>query len=317
MNAPLSAPSRPSKISEAPVSETQISELSLADEPKVVAPKLAPRAHKGRSWMLSLTGVCFIFGALMAMQLRATQQMRDNRIKEKQGAVAAASLATEMKAKADAAARERTAMEAKISRLTDDLKSNGKLSASQVSMLNGQIKELQTVSGLTPVSGPGIQIVLSDNPNVGTSDASSILPGIVHDYDLLQVVNELRAAKAEAIAVYGAGGEPVRVTGYTPIRCVGPTIMINWEQVAAPFTIEAVGNSDRMMSAVSMPGGIIDYLKSMGEGGIGVKVGKVGGIELPAATGGVPKLRVAKTEATDAEKANSIANNAAKEVAPR
>ena len=268
--------------------------------------------------MLSLTGVCFIFGALVAMQLRATQQMRENRVKEKQGAVAAASLAGEMKVKAEAAARERAEMEAKVTKLTNDLKNNGKLSAGQVAILNGQIKELQTVSGLTPVSGPGIKIVLADNPNVGTSDASSILPGIVHDYDLLQVVNELRAAKAEAIAVYGAGGEPVRITGYTPIRCVGPTIMINWEQVAAPFTIEAVGNADRMLSAVTMPGGIIDYLKDMGEGGIGVKVEKVGGgMELPAASGGVPKLRVAKTEATDAEKASDIADNAAKAVAPR
>lgn len=315
MNAPLSAPPRTPKISASASDQTPVivdSSPSLAP-----APRPTPRAHKGRSWMLSLTGVCFVFGALVAMQLRATQQMRDNRIKEKQGAVAAASLATEMKAKAEVAARERTAMEAKISSLTDDLKNNGKLSVSQVAMLNGQIKELQTVSGLTPVSGPGIKIMLADNPNVGTSDASSFLPGIVHDYDVLQVVNELRAAKAEAIAVYGAGGEPVRVTGYTPIRCVGPTIMINWEQVAAPFTIEAVGNTERMLSAVTMPGGIIDNLKNMGEGGIGVKVEKVGNMELPAATGGVPKMRVAKTEATDAEKASDIASNAAREVAPQ
>ena len=291
MNAPLSAPPRNSKISEsAPVSP------------------VAPRAHKGKSWMLSLTGVCFIFGALVAMQLRATQQMRDNRIKEKQGAVAAATLASEMKAKAEVAARARSAMEVKVIKLTKELRDNGKLTESQVATLNGQIKELQTVSGLTPVSGPGIKIVLSDNPNVDTSDASLALPGLVHDYDLLQVVNELRSAKAEAIAVYGAGGEPVRVTGYTPIRCVGPTIMVNWDQVAAPFTIEAVGNADRMYSAVMMGGGIIDSLKSLGEAGIGVKVEKFANMELPAASGGVPQLRVAKSEATDAEKANDAAN---------
>ena len=258
--------------------------------------------------MLSLTGVCFIFGALVAMQLRATQQMRDNRIKEQQGAVAAATLASEMKVKAEAAARERSVMEAKVTKLTVELKNNGKLTASQVATLNGQIKELQTVSGLTPVSGPGIKITLSDNPNVDTSDASLALPGLVHDYDLLQVVNELRSAKAEAIAVYGAGGETVRVTGYTPIRCVGPTIMVNWDQVAAPFTIEAVGSADRMYSAVMMGGGIIDSLKSLGEAGIGVKVEKVDRMELPAASGGVPKLRVAKSEATDAEIANDAAN---------
>lgn len=301
MNAPLSAPPRNSKTPD----------LMPAEKPQIVASAPAPRAHKGKSWMISLTGVCFIFGALVAMQLRATQQMRDNRLKEKQGAVAAATLATEMKTKAEAAARQRETTEAQLIKLKEDLKNNGKLSASQVAALNGQIKELQTVSGLTPVSGPGIKIVLSDNPNVDTNDASLALPGLVHDYDLLQVVNELRSAKAEAIAVYGAGGDQVRVTGYTPIRCVGPTIMVNWDQVAAPFTIEAVGNADRMYSAVMMGGGIIDSLKSLGEAGIGVKVEKVGRMELPAATGGVPQLRVAKTEATDIEKASEAVNGAA------
>ena len=265
--------------------------------------------------MLSLTGVCFVFGALVAMQLRATQQMRDNRVKEKQGEAQAANLAAEMKTKAAAANRERQKSDAQLTALKDKLAKSGKLTASQVAALSGQIKELQAVSGLTPVSGPGIRITLADNPDVDTKDASLALPGLVHDYDLLQVVNELRSAKAEAITVYGAGGDAVRVTGYTPIRCVGPTIMVNWEQVAAPFTIEAVGNPKRMMSAVTMSGGIIDSLQSLGEAGIRVKVEEIGNIEMPAATGGLPQMRVAKTEATDAEKASAVADDAAQEVA--
>ena len=274
---------------------------------------LAPRAHKGKSWMLSLTGVCFIFGALVAMQLRATQQMRDNRIKEKQGAVQAATLAAEMKTKAAAADRERLAMDAKMTALKDQLSKSGKLTATQVAALNGQIKELQTVAGFTPVTGPGIKIVMSDDPAVQGGDASLAMAGLVHDYDLQQVVNELRSAKAEAIAIYGAGGEPVRVTGYTPIRCVGPTIMVNWEGVAAPFTIEAIGNPKTLTSALMMPGGIVDNLKN--GAAIGVKVMTSDEIELPAASGGVPKLRVAKSQATDAEKASAIADEAAKTVA--
>ena len=305
MNAPLSASSRSTKSPDAAPAEVGANPAQVP----------VARARKGRSWMLSLTGVCFIFGALVAMQLRATQQMREARIKDKQGAAQAETLASEMKTKAAAAAAEREKMDAKLTALKGELAKNGKLTATQVAALNGQIKELQTVSGLTPVSGPGIRITLSDNPNVDTADASLALPGLVHDYDLLQVVNELRSAKAEAIGVYGAGGDAVRVTGYTPIRCVGPTIMVNWEQVAAPFTIEAVGNSKRMMSAVMMSGGIVDNLRSLGEAGINVKVEEVANMELPAATGGVPKMRVAKTEATDAEKASAVADEATKKVA--
>ena len=282
MNAPLSASSlRP----DAP------SETASASAP---APA-APRARAGRSWMLSLTGVCFVFGGLLAMQLRATQQVRENRVRDQQGAVAASKMSAEMKARADKAEQDRKASQTQLAAIKAKLAKTGTLNASQIAALGAQIKDLQTVAGLTTVIGPGVKIVLSDNPDMNTSDASLALPGLVHDYDLQQVVNELRAAKAEAIAIYGAGGDPVRVTGYTPIRCVGPTIMVNWEGVAAPFTIEAIGNPKTLMSALMMPAGIVDNLKN--SGAIGVKVESVDRIEMPAATGGVPKLRVAKTEA--------------------
>lgn len=246
--------------------------------------------------MISLTGVCFVFGALVAMQLRATQQLRDNRVRDKAGVAQAAKMSSEMKVKAAAAEKYRIAKEAELNHLKIELAKTGTLNATQIAALNGQIKDLQAVAGLTTVKGPGIKIVLSDNPAVDTSDASLAMPGLVHDYDLQQVVNELRAAKAEAIAIYGAGGEPVRVTGYTPIRCVGPTIMVNWEGVAAPFTIEAIGNPKTLSSALLMAGGIVDSLKN--GGAIGVKVTTVDKLELPSATGGVPKLRVAKTDET-------------------
>lgn len=300
MNAPLTAPRPP-----------QSSDLPIIVETSPNAPQ-QPRARKGRSWMVSLTGVCFIFGALVAMQLRATQQMRDNQVKEKKGAIEATAQAAQMKIKAAAADRERLTMDAELGALKRKLVDGGKLTTTQITALNGQIKELQTVAGLTNLRGPGIRITLSDDPAVAGGDPSQAMPGLVHDFDLQQVVNELRSAKAEAIAIYGAGGEPVRVTGYTPIRCVGPTIMVNWEGVAAPFTIEAIGNPNTLTSAMTMAGGIVDNLKSSAT--IGVKVENVDNIELPAATGGVPKMRVAKSEATDAEKVSHINKEAAKKV---
>ena len=301
MNAPLSASSRSHQPDASP---TEVS----------AAGKVAPRAHKGKSWMLSLTGVCFVFGALVAMQLRATQQVRENRLKDKQGAAQAATLASEMKVKADAAQRERLAKDAELARLKSDLNEKGTLSAAQIAALNGQIKELQAISGLTPVSGPGVRITLSDNPDMPTDDPSGIAPGIVHDFDLQQVVNELRSAKADAIAIHGADGDAVRVTGYTPIRCVGAPILINWEAVTGPYTIEAIGNPKTLASALTMPGGIVENLKN--GGAIGVKVETVENMELPAALG-VPKMRVAKSEATEAEQVSAATDDAVKKVAVR
>ena len=44
---------------------------------------------------------------------------------------------------------------------------------------------------------------------------------IIHDDDLLRVINELRAAGAEAIAINGE-----RIVAMSEIRCAGPTLSV-------------------------------------------------------------------------------------------
>ena len=165
------------------------------------------------------------------------------------------------------------------------LTSGSRMSATQAKQLTARIKELETTAGLTPVSGPGVVIRLSDNPNAAGEALGSFAPGLVHDFDLLQVVNELRAAGADAIAVNGT-----RITGYTPIRCVGPVIYINWEPAAAPFKVEAIGDPNTLISALKMPKGIVDNLKNQT---LGVQITPARNLRLPP-TGGIPRLKTAK-----------------------
>lgn len=252
-----------------------------------------PRAKSRRSWLVSVTLVCFVFGGLLASQLRAIQNVHENEALQKKGQKDAQLIAAKMKEEAAQSEKDREIMQKKIAALQLNLKNSGSLSIAQVTALNTQIKELQSVAGLTAVTGPGIRMVLSDDPQAAAASngAGGFLPGIVHDFDLLQAVNELRLAKADAIAIHGADGEVMRVTGYTPIRCVGSPIMVNWEPVAAPFTIEAVGDPKTLLSALKMPGGIVENLKNSG---LGVKVVEVKKLELPSASGGAPRMKVAK-----------------------
>lgn len=269
-----------------------LSTPTLAPRAEIRAPKTA---RQGRSWIYSLTGVCFIFGGLLAMQLRATQQINANQQTQKAGIVEAKQLAAKMKEQAASSAKERARLNAQLAGALAKLRLGNTLTTAQVAALNSQIKDLQTVAGLTPISGPGVRLVLSDNPNAAqVTNTETVQPGwgMVHDYDLLQVVNELRSAKADAIAIKGPGGTTFRITSYTPIRCVGPVIYINWEPVAAPFTVEAVGDAQTLKSALTLPNGIVDQLRNNGP--VGVKVATVGALELPAAAGGAPKMRVAK-----------------------
>ena len=251
----------------------------------------AAKRRTRSTWLISLTAVCFVFGGLTAMQLRATETANENRVKRTAGLQEKQAEVAKMKDQLGKEEEQRKALEASLEAAKAKLATSGTLTQKQVAQLNAEIKKVQLVAGLTPVTGPGIIIKLSDDPEVakagGVPLPGGFTPGIVHDFDVLQMVNELRAAKAEAIAVNGT-----RITAYTPIRCVGPTILINWEPAAAPFIIKAVGDPERLASSVNMPNGIVDNLRN---NTLGVKVNQVDELELPAAEG-VPTMRVVKAE---------------------
>ena len=81
----------------------------------------------------------------------------------------------------------------------------------------------RVLAGLTDIHGPGVEIVLNDRKkdNIMPDEMFSITDFIVHDSDLLEVVNELKAAGAEAIGING-----VRILGNSRISCGGPTINV-------------------------------------------------------------------------------------------
>ena len=64
---------------------------------------------------------------------------------------------------------------------------------------------------------------------------------IIHDDDLLRVINELRAAGAEAIAINGE-----RIVAMSEIRCAGPTLSVNNNRSAPPYEIKAIGNPNNL-----------------------------------------------------------------------
>jgi uncharacterized protein YlxW (UPF0749 family) len=79
---------------------------------------------------------------------------------------------------------------------------------------------------------------------------------LIHDLDINSVINELRSAGAEAIAV---GSQ--RVVNSTAIRCVGPVAMINEVKEGAPFVIRAIGDPDTMLSALNITNGVLDNIR--------------------------------------------------------
>lgn len=147
-----------------------------------------------------------------------------------------------------------SAMEAEISLLRQETEAlqNSEAGDRDISMEIREDMQLQlTEAGLTELTGEGILITLNDNARGAAAakakDPDNYRPNdyIIHDKNLLYLVNELKQAGAQGIAINNQ-----RVAASSDIRCVGTVIMVNSTRVAPPFEIAALGNSGRLKNAM-------------------------------------------------------------------
>lgn len=120
------------------------------------------------------------------------------------------------------------------------------------------ISDLKTQACMTALEGEGVKVILHDSEKVANK-AENPNTYIIHDDDLLRVVNELRAAGAEAISINGQ-----RLTAISEIRCAGPTLSVNNVRSSAPFEICAIGDKKTLNNAITMRGGVADTLNVWG-----------------------------------------------------
>ena len=119
--------------------------------------------------------------------------------------------------------------------------------------LRQEVDYLSMVAGLTDVEGPGVMVVLQDSTAENTTgDEADYL---IHDSDLLSVINELRDAGAQALSLNGQ-----RILATSEIRCAGSVVLINGQRVTAPFVIYAIGDPTTLHNALTMRGGVVDVL---------------------------------------------------------
>lgn len=125
-----------------------------------------------------------------------------------------------------------------------------------------KLKKYRTILGLTDVSGEGVVITVADNDTVELSNSFSnlfISDSIVHDGNLIAIINELKAAGAEAISI-----NDKRITESTCITCAGNVIQVNGEKVGSPFVIKAIGDKDLLYGEMSKKQGTLYKLKMYG-----------------------------------------------------
>ncbi|GFN35974.1 DUF881 domain-containing protein [Tepidimicrobium xylanilyticum] len=116
-----------------------------------------------------------------------------------------------------------------------------------IDILKSELEKNKLVAGFKKVQGPGIIIRMEDNMSEDAFGQEHDLD-IIHDTDVLRIINDLRAAGAEAISI-----NEQRVLSTSEIKCGGPIIRINGRSVATPFYIKAIGDPKLLNAAVNAP----------------------------------------------------------------
>lgn len=111
---------------------------------------------------------------------------------------------------------------------------------------------LGILAGTLPAEGPGlsIQILAGTKP----IDASV----------LLDAVEELRGAGAEAMQISGTGGRAVRVVASTSFVDAGAGLRVGSARLSAPYVLLVIGGPQTMRAALNIPGGVVDTVRQAG-----------------------------------------------------
>ncbi|MFU0823773.1 DUF881 domain-containing protein [Clostridium sp.] len=128
--------------------------------------------------------------------------------------------------------------------------------------VNKEIYNNDIILGNVDVEGEGIVINLSDASDEfqeSVVDPTDYSARIVHDADIVNVINELKVAGAEAISLNGQ-----RITDRSSILCWGVFVELDGVKVPGPFNIKAIGNKDKLYSYMIADGGYISFLKIRG-----------------------------------------------------
>lgn len=115
-------------------------------------------------------------------------------------------------------------------------------------LLEEELEKAKMLLGFTDVKGTGVIITITNNKDTE-----------VISTDLLDLINELNSAGAEAISI-----NDQRIVAMTEIVDVADFIVINKKRITSPYTIKAIGDLTYLQSALSIKKGYLDNYQTNG-----------------------------------------------------
>jgi uncharacterized protein YlxW (UPF0749 family) len=130
----------------------------------------------------------------------------------------------------------------------DNLLSSSQRSEDAEKQARKRSEQLAILAGSAGATGPGVAVTIEDPDEAVSAN------------QLLDAVQELRDAGAEAIAINGTA----RVVAQTYFLDDDRVIVVGGSELKRPFVIEAIGDPDTMAEAVRFRGGLIDRVANVG-----------------------------------------------------
>lgn len=220
-----------------------------------------------RSILVSITLVAIALGLIMALQFRIAGSV-DRGVPY--------SREQELTVEKNQLEKDMDHLRTEIADLSAKLEEAGKGSSEATEAFHSELSKMKLYAGLTAVAGPGVEVVLDNLPDDMAPGGDPRLSSIKDD-DLLKVINDLRGAGAEAIAVNNQ-----RILATSEVRLAGNHILVNLSKITAPYRVTAIGNAAALKNSLEITGGLVEYLSGLG---IAIKVEARDSILIPAYTG--------------------------------
>jgi uncharacterized protein YlxW (UPF0749 family) len=207
-----------------------------------------------RGSRVAIAAVAFVLGLLVVVQLRA--QAGGSGLSEL-SAQDLTVLVANLNARND---QLRTEI-ATLDRQRADLTTTSARGTTSADQLRADLSRIEAYAGLQPVAGPGVSVSVA-----GPIDARGVE----------EVINELRNAGAEAIAVHD-----VRFVSSSVIVGGPGSLRLDDSALPSPFQIEAIGAPESLTGSLTRVGGIVAQLAATYPG-VEVTVTPVDRLSLPA-----------------------------------
>ncbi|MFV0494704.1 DUF881 domain-containing protein [Mycobacterium sp.] len=131
------------------------------------------------------------------------------------------------------------------------LQASGNSDQAAIESAQARLAALSILAGVVGATGPGVRVTIADPA-----------PGVAPEV-MLDVINELRAAGAEAIEI-DDGHQSVRVGVDTWVTGSPGALTIDGKPFAPPYSVLAIGDPPTLAAAMNIPGGAEDSVKRVG-----------------------------------------------------